>query len=76
MTSNVEGYKDKSIFLPAAGYRSSTNLDDVGSYGYYWSSSLDTGYPSCAWIVYFNSGSVVGDGGYRFGGQSVRPVSE
>ena len=40
VTSKVEGYKDKSIFLPAAGYN---NGCAIGYYGYYWSSSLYTG---------------------------------
>ena len=77
VTSNVAGYKDKSIFLPAAGYRYDTRLGFVGSNGFYWSSSLCTDYPSGAWDVYFNSGNFgryYGDRGCD--GLSVRPVSE
>ena len=50
-----------SIFLPAAGYRSDGNLCSAGSYDYYWSSSLNTGYPYNtggpydAWYLYFGS---------------------
>ncbi len=65
-----------SIFLPAAGYRLDTYLDNVGSYGSYWSSSLDTGYPGGAWDVYFYSGGVDRGIGYRYYGQSVRPVRD
>lgn len=75
--SNVSGYTDKSIFLPAAGYRSDTDLLNAGSYGYYWSSSLYTDYPYYARIVYFYSDYVYRYGyGYRCYGLSVRPVSE
>lgn len=35
-----EGYTDKSIFLPAAGFREGTRFTDAGYWGYYWSSSL------------------------------------
>ena len=76
VTSNVEGYKDKSIFLPAAGYRDGTYLYSAGSYGNYWSSSLNTDYPNDAWRVYFDSSRVYGYNYYRCYGQSVRPVSE
>ena len=63
-----------SLFLPAAGYRYDSDLNDAGSYGYYWSSSLGTDYPSGAWFIFFGSG-----GGYmyffsRYCGLSVRPV--
>ena len=74
--SNVSGYTDKSIFLPAAGYRNDADLGNVGSYGYYWSSSLNTDGPYDAWFVYFNSGGVSRNGNYRFLGLSVRPVTE
>ena len=76
VTSNVEGYKDKSIFLPAAGDRYDTNPFNAGSYGYYWSSSLYTGRPYCAWFVDFYSGNVYRNYGYRCYGLSVRPVSK
>lgn len=36
LTSTVEGYTDRSIFLPAAGYNKEVN---VGLEGYYWSNS-------------------------------------
>ena len=65
-----------SIFLPAAGYRNATSLLKAGSYGYYWSSSLNTGYTGGAWLVDFNSGGVRRDDGFRCSGRSVRPVSE
>ena len=71
VTSNTNG---NHIFLPAAGYRDGDDLGSAGDIGYYWSSSLDTGYPNDAWGVYFISDYVSRDYGSRYYGQSVRPV--
>ena len=80
VTSNIEGYTDRSIFLPAAGNRDRTYLYSVGSVGDYWSSSLDMGNPNnaCRLSFYsdFYSGNVV-ETNYaqrRYLGLSVRPV--
>ena len=78
--NGVNGYEVKSeangnsIFLPAAGYRGNGGLDDAGNDGYYWSSSLSTGYPDYACGVYFGSVFVDRYGSSRFYGRSVRPV--
>lgn len=48
VTSKVTNYTGNSIFLPAAGRIELTTYDDAGSKGYYWSSSLSTGYSSDA----------------------------
>ena len=71
VTSKKSGYTNKSIFLPAAGYRYNSDLDGAGSSGDYWSSSLNTGYPYSAYGLYFYSGNVRSG---RYYGQSVRPV--
>ena len=64
-----------SLFLPAAGYRWGDELDDAGSYGLYWSSSLDADDPYGAWDFNFYSGDQrVYRDGRRNGGLSVRPV--
>ena len=75
-TSKKTGYTDKWIFLPAAGSRYNDRLDDVGSSGIYWSSSLDTDYPYYAYLFYFYSYRVGTDYSYRSGGISVRPVTD
>ena len=75
VTSKKEGYTDKWIFLPAAGYRSGTDLSSVGSSGRYWSSSLYTSLPYSAYGLDFGSSDVL-KGNYRYYGVSVRPVSE
>ena len=77
--NGVNGYKvtgpnGNSIFLPAAGYMLEGNLNGGGSWGHYWSSSLDTGGPDYAYGVGFDSDGV-GWGYYsRDSGRSVRPV--
>ncbi len=65
-----------NLFLPAAGYRRDGILYRVGSYGYYWSSSLDTGYPSRAWFFNFDfrSGNYYMYNYFRDIGPSVRAV--
>ena len=72
----VEATNGNSIFLPAAGYRYDTGRDKAGSRGYYWSSSLSTGFPDDAWRVSFDSDYVYRDEFDRYFGLSVRPVSE
>ena len=72
----VTASNGNSIFLPAAGGRYDTDLYDAGSSGYYWSFSLDTGYPDYAWGVNFHPGSIYRSYDRRCGGASVRPVSE
>lgn len=64
------------VFLPAAGYRDGTGVDEdeVGSYGYYWSSSPYSSNTD-AHNVYFGSNSVApGDFYDRYYGFSVRLV--
>ena len=70
----VTGPNGNSIFLPSAGYRRNDYLNGAGNFGYYWSSSLDTGSPLNAWNVYFNSGNVDRSSYLRYYGLSVRPV--
>ena len=73
----VTGPNGNTIFLPAEGYRSGTNLNNAGSCGYYWSSSLKMSGPSHAWSTYFSSSDVFRSSiyDYRHYGRSVRPVS-
>ena len=74
VTSNKVGYTDKFIFLPAAGYCDGSDLLRVGSYGYYWSSSLDVDRSGYAWDLYFGSGDHDLGSVSRRRGRSVRPV--
>ena len=61
-------------FLPAAGYRNDSSLNNAGSNGNYWSSSLNTSNPNNAYNVNFNSSNVNRNNNNRYYGQSVRPV--
>ena len=70
----VSASNGNSIFLPAAGRRDDTYLDNLGSIGFYWSSSLCSGGSRGAWDVRYNSGSVGWSGNFRYFGLSVRPV--
>lgn len=79
--NGVNGYQvssktnSNSIFLPAAGLRYDTNLDNAGSRGDYWSSSIDTDDPDYACLLYFGSVLVYQDYSCRrYCGLSVRPV--
>ena len=71
VTSKTNG---NSIFLPAAGYRFNSDLNDAGYYGFYWSSSLNTSYPSNAYCLCFYSYGVDWRNKYLYSGWSVRPV--
>ena len=70
----VVGPNGNSIFLPAAGYMEGGTLNDVGSNGLYWSSSLYTDYPNSAYHVYLSFAGSNLFGWMRYRGLSVRPV--
>ncbi|MCQ2316813.1 MAG: PEGA domain-containing protein, partial [Bacteroidales bacterium] len=71
----VTGPNGKSMFLPAAGGRDGTVVDDAGSDGYYWSSSLSSSFPDLAYSMDFSSGGVSPQGdSSRCYGFTVRPV--
>ncbi len=79
--NGVNGYRvtskkdtSKSIFLPAAGVLRGTSLEDAGSHGRYWSSSLYESTPCYAYVLYFYSSRYQYEYYYRYLGQSVRPV--
>ena len=70
----VIGPNGNSIFLPAAGYKENTDSRNIGSNGYYWSSSLSADDPGLASNGYFDLNSVLRDNNYRSNGLPVRPV--
>ncbi|MBR2153604.1 MAG: Ig-like domain-containing protein [Bacteroidaceae bacterium] len=73
----VTGPNGNSIFLPAAGYRDDSSLDNAGSSGSYWSSSLSTDDPLYGWYLYFlRSSDFNMDYHSRFDGRSVRAVCQ
>ena len=70
------GSNGNSIFLPAAGYRIDSELLDAGSYGYFWSSSLNSGYTGSAWSLDFHSGDFSMHHHLRYCGYTVRAVCQ
>ena len=68
-------YANSSLFLPAAGYFYGATYGTGGSFGFYWSSTLDSS--TSGRYLYFSSGSVSPQGSYRrYYGFSVRAVRE
>ena len=69
------GSNGNSIFLPAAGCRNGSELYHADSYGYYWSSLLDSSTPTHAWQLNFGSSSCSTGRSYsRTHGFTVRAV--
>lgn len=63
-----------SIFFPATGYHTGTSMYDVGSYGFYWSSTYNSF--NYSYSFYFSSSNMNPKGNNsRYRGHSVRPVS-
>lgn len=73
ITSNISGYTNKSIFLPANGVYGS-NLRNENSFGYYWLNSIWTGNPNTAYILSFGSTYESIISSLRYFGHSIRPV--
>lgn len=63
------------VFLPAAGYREGTTVNEANK-GYYWSSSPSSSFSSDACNVDFGSYSISWNGTYRRRGHSVRLVRD
>jgi hypothetical protein len=70
ITSKANG---NTLFLPASGICNWGSVNDVGSGGYYWSSSLFDN-PGNAWCLYFGSSYIYVDYNIRFYGHAVRGV--
>ncbi len=79
--NGIEGYlvssgvNSNSIFIPAAGERNGTTNYEVGSCGYYWSSTVVDGNRFNAYRFYFYSRERYMDSlGSRDYGRTIRPV--
>ena len=62
------------LFLPAAGNRNDSDLNNAGSIGNYWSSTQNPSNANNAYNLNFNSGNTDWNNNNRNNGQSVRPV--
>ena len=77
LTSEVEGYTDKSIFLPAAGFKDIEGIAyNTNKYGSYWSNMLYTEFnnPSQAIMLSISETLITFNLNVRTNGVSVRPV--
>lgn len=73
LTSKLNG---KSIFLPAAGYRNSTDLKQAGARGYYLSkTNVKDKYTTC-YLFYEGGSPIVKDDGNRGNGYTIRAVKK
>ena len=63
-----------SLFLPASGYCNESTPEATGIIGDYWTSSLDTDYPSGALSFFFNSSNYYISFCNRLYGRNVRAV--
>lgn len=73
----VTGPNGNSIFLPAAGWGNGTSKVCVGERGCYLSSTLSSEFNVSAYNIWFTSTRfIASDDGYRFQGDSVRPVTK
>ncbi|MBR3846448.1 MAG: DUF1566 domain-containing protein [Alistipes sp.] len=71
----VTGKNGNSIFLPAAGWRGGSSLG-AGEYGDSWSSTPYESDSQDAYYLRFLSGNRYVGRSSRYGGHTVRPVSE
>lgn len=78
--SGVNGFtftgNGHTIFLPAAGYNDGTDLTEVGTRGYYWSSSLHYSLTHQGRNFVFSSSGIKPSNRGRYRGLSVRAVKE
>lgn len=64
------------LFLPADGYYDGNSRNDVGSGGYYWSSTKNENYSSLAYNLYFHASNKYMDDYNCLYARSIRLVSE
>ncbi|MBO4664143.1 MAG: fimbrillin family protein [Bacteroidaceae bacterium] len=72
----VTGPNGNVIFLPAAGGKYSYQNINPGTYGYYWTSSVNDEYNIFAWYISFNSNIHFNGNDKRIYGRPIRAVCE
>ena len=75
VTSNKAGFTERSIFLPAGGYKGETGAKFVGLYGFYWTSIANLLKPFQAVDLYFDSTTPDNGNTNYYYGELIRPVS-
>lgn len=77
VTGKKEGYTDKTIFIPAAGYYEGGELKSKATLGAYWSSSLySDGYNYYSYILSIDASTWSKNRLNRCNGLTVRPVCQ
>ena len=75
VTSNKPGYTDRSIFLPAAGLRSLSELRRSGNIGFYWATTPSEHFAESACFLYITPGfKSLYESAARNQAHTVRPV--
>ena len=75
VTSNKPGYTDRSIFLPAAGLRSLSELRLSGNIGFYWTTTPSEHFAESACFLYITPGfKSLYESAARNQAHTVRPV--
>ena len=75
VTSKKTGYTDRSLFLPNTGYLRDSSSGQIGSYGHYWTSTLDVDIPCDAYNLHTDNSQVKVDiSNKRYTGHTIRPV--
>ena len=75
VTSNIEGYTDRSIFLPFAGNKDTLRTDELGQTGYYWASEIPAGNASKYASFFISTDRSMNYVADRYLGLSIRPVT-
>jgi hypothetical protein len=68
------GPNGNTLFLPAAGGYWGDSLSDAGSWGVYWSRTLNSSAPIYSYYLFFYSGDVFWHDSSRSNGHTVRAV--
>ena len=76
VTSNMAGFTDRSIFLPAVGARGVDKQMGVGFNGQYWTASCEEAGWGASWKLYFNQSTASRNAENRFYGYPIRPVTK
>ena len=63
-----------ALFIPAAGSRYGSNLYNIDSNGYVWTSTRVLNLSDCAWCLYFDSDVAYVNYDGRYQGNPIRPV--
>lgn len=75
--NEITGPNGNSIFLPATGKHAEAEYDGYGTYGYYWSSTLSSGFSNAAdYLHFYNDSYIKMKELLRRCGLTIRPVSE